>query len=134
MEGPAVVGRVEETQLKTTLQEVRDFVACCNDKIEVPEKPLQLCKWAEQKEYKIGDVVTFHLRYTNVGGKPITDVAVSDSLTARLDYIPGSARSDRDAVFTLQQNEAGSAIVRWEVSGVLQPGKSGVVTFQARIR
>jgi uncharacterized repeat protein (TIGR01451 family) len=134
VEGPAVVGRVSETQLKTILQEVRDFTACCNDKIEVPEKPLQLCKWAEQKEYRIGDIVTFHLRYSNLGGKPITDVAVSDSLTARLEYIPGSARSDRDAVFTLQQNEAGSVVVRWEINGVLQPGKTGVVTFEARIR
>lgn len=134
VEGPAVVGQISETQVKTSLQEVRDFMACCCDKIDIPEKPLQLCKWAEQKEYRIGDVVTFHLRYTNLGGKPITDVAVSDSLTARLEYIPGSARSDRDAVFTLQQNEAGSVVVRWEVGGVLQPGKSGVVTFQARIR
>ena len=58
----------------------------------------------------------------------------SDSLTARLEYIPGSARSDRDAVFTLQQNEAGSVALRWEITGVLQPGKSGVVSFQARIR
>jgi uncharacterized repeat protein (TIGR01451 family) len=129
-----VVGRSSETQLKASLQEARDFMACCNEKIEVPEKPLQLCKWAEQKEYRIGDVVTFHLKYSNLGGKPITDVAVSDSLTARLEYVPGSARSDRDAVFTLQQNEAGSVIVRWEVTGTLQPGKSGVVTFQARIR
>lgn len=134
VEGPSVVGRVSETQLKTSLQEVRDFMACCCDKIEVPEKPLQLCKWAEQKEYHIGDVVTFHLKYSNLGGKPITDVAVADSLTARLEYIPGSARSDRDAVFTLQQNDAGSVALRWEITGVLQPGKSGVVTFQARIR
>jgi uncharacterized repeat protein (TIGR01451 family) len=134
VEGPAVVGRVSETKLMATLQELRDFTACCNDKIEVPSKPLQLCKWAEQKEYRLGDLVTFHLKYSNVGGKPITDVAVSDSLTARLEYVPGSAKSDRDAVFTLQQNEAGSAIVRWEVTGVLQPGQSGVVTFQARIR
>jgi uncharacterized repeat protein (TIGR01451 family) len=125
---------VNELKTITTLQEVRDFMACCNDKIEVPAKPLQLCKWAEQKEYHIGDIVTFHLKYSNLGGKPITDVAVSDSLTARLEYVPGSAKSDRDAVFTLQQNEAGSAIVRWEVRGVLQPGQSGMVTFQARIR
>jgi uncharacterized repeat protein (TIGR01451 family) len=134
VEGPAVVGRVNELKTITTLQEVRDFMACCNDKIEVPAKPLQLCKWAAQKEYHIGDIVTFHLKYSNLGGKPITDVAVSDSLTARLEYVPGSAKSDRDAVFTLQQNEAGSAIVRWEVRGVLQPGQSGLVTFQAKIR
>ena len=134
VEGPAVVGRSSGLDLKASLQDVRDFMACCNDKIDVPEKPLQLCKWAEQKEYRIGDVVTFHLRYSNVGGKPITDVAVSDSLTARLEYVPGSAHSDRDALFTLQENEAGSVVVRWEITGTLQPGKSGTVTFQARIR
>lgn len=134
IEGPAVVGQIEETQVKTLLQEARDFVACCEDKIEVPDKPLLLCKWAEQREVHQGDIVTFHLKYTNVGGKPITDVAVSDSLTGRLEYVPGSARSDRDAVFTMQQNEAGSLVLRWEITGTLQPGKSGVVTFQAKIR
>jgi uncharacterized repeat protein (TIGR01451 family) len=134
VEGPAVVGRSSGLDLRASLQEVRDFMACCNDKIDVPEKPLQLCKWAEQKEYRIGDVVTFHLKYSNLGGKPITDVAVSDSLTARLEYVPGSAHSDRDALFTLQENEAGSVVVRWEITGTLQPGKSGTVTFQARIR
>ena len=76
-EGPAVVGRVQETRLIATLQEPRDFMACCCDKVELPEKPLQICKWAEQKEYRLGDVVTFHLKYSNLGGKPITGVAVS---------------------------------------------------------
>jgi uncharacterized repeat protein (TIGR01451 family) len=133
-EGPAVVGRVLDTNLIATLQEARDYTACCEEKPQVPDKPLQLCKWAEPHDPKVGDVVTFHLKYSNVGGKPITDVAVADSLTGRLEYIPGSAVSDRDAVFTLQANEAGSVVVRWEITGVLQPGQVGVVTFQARIR
>jgi uncharacterized repeat protein (TIGR01451 family) len=79
-------------------------------------------------------VVTFMLKYSNHGGKPITDVAVTDSLTTRLEYVPGSSQSDRPAVFTTQPNEAGSSLLRWEITGRLLPGQSGVVRFQARIR
>ena len=52
-------------------------------------------------------------------GRPavFTDVAVTDSLSPRLEYVAGSAQSDRTAVFTTQDNGAGSVILRWEVSG-----------------
>ena len=78
--------------------------------------------------------MTFTLRYRNNSGQPIDDLAVTDSLTGRLEYVPGSAKADRNSVFTMQTNEAGSLILRWEVSGRLMPGESGKVTFQARIR
>jgi hypothetical protein len=61
-------------------------------------------------------------------------VAVTGSLSPRLEYVPGSAQSDRTAVFTTQDNGAGSVILRWEISGWLLPGQSGVVRFQARVR
>jgi uncharacterized repeat protein (TIGR01451 family) len=99
-----------------------------------PDKPLVLCKWASAECAQIGDIVTFYLKYSNYGAQPITNIAVNDSLTTRLEYIPGTARSDRDAVFTTQANEAGSLILRWEIGGKLLPGTSGVVSFQARVR
>ncbi len=99
-----------------------------------PDRPLLLCKSADKQAAHIGDVVTFTLKYTNQGGQPINDVVVSDSLTTRLEYIVGSAKTDREAIFTMQENGAGSLILRWEVRGPLLPGHSGVVTFQARIR
>jgi uncharacterized repeat protein (TIGR01451 family) len=99
-----------------------------------PERPLVLCKTADKQAAHIGDVVTFTLKYTNQGGQPINDVVISDSLTGRLEYVVGSAKSDREAVFTMQENQAGSLVLRWEVAGLLLPGHSGVVTFQARIR
>ena len=83
---------------------------------------------------QIGDIATFTLKYTNPGGQPINDVVVSDSLTGRLEYVLGTEKSDRDAVFTTQPNEAGSQILRWQVKSPLQPGESGTVTFQVRIR
>jgi uncharacterized repeat protein (TIGR01451 family) len=82
----------------------------------------------------VGDIVTFSLRYSNMGGRPITDVAVTDSLSGRLEYVPGSAQSDRDAVFTMQENEVGSVVLRWEITGTLQPGQSGRLRFKARVR
>jgi uncharacterized repeat protein (TIGR01451 family) len=109
-------------------------IGVCVPKAEKPVCPLVLCKCVDRKDAQIGDVVTFTLRYTNPGGKPITNVVVSDSLTARLEYVPGSAKSDRDAVFTTQANEVGSLILRWQLSGPLEPGQTGVITFQAKIR
>jgi uncharacterized repeat protein (TIGR01451 family) len=132
--GPQAVGRVEGVNVVSQLQEIRDFTSSCCEKPEIPPRPLYLYKWASARAGKVGDIVTFFLKYSNLGGKPITDVAVSDSLTGRLEYIPGTAKSGRDAVFTTEENKAGSVILHWEVSGVLPPGESGVVSFQARIR
>ena len=96
--------------------------------------PLQLCKSADRMAAQVGDVITFALKYGNVGGKPITGVVVSDSLTGRLEYVVGSAKSDRHTTFTIEPNEAGSVILRWAVTGALPPGQQGMITFQARVR
>jgi uncharacterized repeat protein (TIGR01451 family) len=134
--GTAVVARVEHgPEVIRATVETRSITICCNEcPQEVTDKPLCLFKWADRHAAQVGEVVTFSLRYSNQGGKPMTDVAVTDSLSTRLEYIPGTAKSDRDAVFTTQENEVGSQILRWEISGRLLPGDSGVVRFQARVR
>jgi uncharacterized repeat protein (TIGR01451 family) len=122
--GGLVIGRVRDQAISATVVE----------QVPQPEGPLVLCKTVDKHSAQIGDIVTFTLKYTNTGGQPITDVAVSDSLTGRLEYVPGSAKSDRQALFTLQENEAGSLILRWQIGGSLPAGQSGIVAFQARIR
>jgi uncharacterized repeat protein (TIGR01451 family) len=107
---------------------------CCHEAPCPPDKPLVLIKCADRQSAQVGDVVTFMLKYSNHGGRPISDVAVTDSLTTRLEYVPGSAQSDRAAVFTTQLNEAGSVVLHWEISGRLMPGTNGVVRFKARVR
>ena len=97
-------------------------------------KPLVICKWPDKCDLQLGDLVTFYLRYKNEGSHPITGVVVSDSLTARLEYVPNSARSDRDALFTTTPNEADSSVLRWEITGALPGGQTGTVCFQARVR
>jgi uncharacterized repeat protein (TIGR01451 family) len=135
-EATAVVGRVEAgPQIVTAEARPYDLTVCCPEGVVLPpDKPLVLIKCVDRSSAQPGDVVTFFLRYSNHGGKPITDIAVSDSLASRLEYVPGSAQSDRPAVFTTETNEAGSLILRWEITGTLQPGQSGSLRFQARVR
>jgi uncharacterized repeat protein (TIGR01451 family) len=131
----AVVGRVElGPEVVIGVVETRDLTVCCNEVPAPPDKPLVLIKCCDATCANPGDVITFVLKYSNHGGRPITDVAVTDSLAGRLEYVPGSAESDRDAVFTTQENEAGSVILRWEIGGRLMPGESGRLRFKARVR
>ncbi len=133
--GTSMVARVENgPEIVSATLSTRNLTVCCNEEPIPPDRPLCLFKCADKGSAQVGDVVTFTLRYSNVGGRPITDVAVSDSLSGRLEYVEGSAEADRDAVFTMQQNEAGSVILRWEISGRLLPGQSGRLKFKARVR
>jgi uncharacterized repeat protein (TIGR01451 family) len=134
--GPSVVARVENGPevLKATV-ETRDLTSTpfqCPPQLST--RPLCLFKWADRDSAKVGDVVTLFLRYANQGQRPLTDVAVSDSLTSRLEYVPGSAQSSRPAVFTMQANEAGSMLLHWEISGTLHAGDTGVIRFQVKVR
>jgi uncharacterized repeat protein (TIGR01451 family) len=133
--GPKVVGRLDGAGVVSASMETRAAVYLC-EKIEpnVPERPLMVYKWASVEGAKAGDVVTFYIRYVNHGGKAIRDIAVVDSLSNRLEYIPGTAKSDREAILVTQDNEAGSVSLRWEVRNPLPAGQQGVVSFQARVR
>jgi uncharacterized repeat protein (TIGR01451 family) len=81
-----------------------------------------------------GDEVTVTIRYVNTGNRPITDIVLNDSLSGRLEYVVGSALSDRAANFATSENEAGSVVVRWEFPGKLMPGQGGIVKFKVRVR
>ncbi len=136
MVGPSVVARVENgPELVRATAETRDLTSMgFQGPPMTTSRPLSLFKWADRDSANVGDVVTFFLRYANQGQRTLTDVAVSDSLTSRLEYVSGSAKSDRPALFTMQENEAGSMILRWEISGKLLPDDKGVIRFQARVR
>jgi uncharacterized repeat protein (TIGR01451 family) len=133
--GPAVFGKIEGFEVTASVRAPGSVNATClGPEQPPPERPLLLIKWPDKCGALVGDVVTFFLRYTNQGGRPITDVVVSDSLAGRYEFIQGSNRSDRAATFTTQPNEAGSVIVRWQITNPLPPGESGTVSFQVRVR
>lgn len=118
---------IRGTQVHEQMQEAEDITTFCDalflQKLMDPPHPKQ-----------IGEIVTFTLIYYNKTNQPITDVVISDSLTGRLEYIEGSAKTDRPSTFTASPNEAGSLLLRWAVDGKLLPGQRGNISFKARIR
>jgi uncharacterized repeat protein (TIGR01451 family) len=133
--GTVIVGRLHGLEIKTSLRTVHEVDGMCLRPEEPAlDLPLRIIKWPDKAGAQIGEVVTFTLRYTNRGGQPIADVVVTDNLAPRFEYVAGSAKADHAAIFTVQPNDVGSTILRWQINGVLQPHESGTVTFQVRVR
>lgn len=95
---------------------------------------LRIVKLADRKEAHSGDVITFTLRYDNLGDRPVSQVRIIDNLSPRLSYVPDSARFDRPARLTIDDNGEGSQLLILELKDPLPGQTGGVFTFQARVR
>ncbi len=133
-EGVVITAQFEGTATVSGKLKTAAITGACPKPGPGPDRPLVLCKEADRYTAHVGDVITFTLKYSNSGAQPMTEVVVTDSLTGRLEYLPGSAKADRDAVFTTKENETGSLVLRWQINGQLLPAQGGRITFQARVR
>src|SRR5262249_33237083 len=88
-----VIGRVEGLQAVPWRPCPADVTGAGAEQPRPVDRPLCLCKSSDRHAAQIGDIVTFTITYSNQGGRAINDVVVSDSLTGRLEYVPGSAKS-----------------------------------------
>lgn len=95
---------------------------------------LVLIKRADPELARAGDEIEFVIEYHNTGSLPVESISIIDSLSARLEYVPGTAKTDRRAVFTAAPNEVESHELRWDISDPLPGRKSGVVWFKAKVR
>ncbi|ADV64214.1 conserved repeat domain protein [Isosphaera pallida ATCC 43644] len=100
----------------------------------VDRPALAVVKMVNTKVAEPGDVVTFAIRYRNVGNVPLKLISVADSLLPRFEYVEGSSKAPEGTIFTTVPNKGGSNELRWEIPGELQPGEEGVVSFEARVR
>lgn len=104
-------------------------------RVEEPDCPkLRIIKLASRKSARPGEVVDFTLRFDNVGNQVMKNVTIVDNLTTRLVYVPGSAKSSREARFASVANQAGSFKLQWELTEPLPAGEGGVITFQCSVR
>ena len=102
---------------------------------ETRGKPcLRLCKIADKSEAKPGEIVSFTLRFDNVGEDKINTVAIIDNLMPRLEYVVGSAQSSMKAKFSTQEVSGESLVLRWDIEEPLEVNAGGLVRFQARVR
>ncbi len=104
-------------------------------RVDVPDHPcLRVIKVASTKVAKPGDVVDFTIRFDNLGDQTIKHVTLIDNLTTRLEYMPDSAQSSREAEFFSEANEGDSLVMKWEFKDPLPPGQGGLVRFHCRVR
>jgi len=118
--------------------------------VEVEHKEigqLKIVKLADRKAARSDDVITFTLRFDNVGERPLTKVRIVDNLSPRLAYIDDSAtlgftdedektppEKSRGGRITVDDNEQGSRVLVFELDEPLPGGVGGVITFKARVR
>ncbi len=106
---------------------VHTFAPPCPGKIRI-------CKVASAKGALPGEIVDFTLRYDNVGASEVGNVTIIDNLTTRLEYVPDTAQSSREAEFFTTENTGGSLILRWEIIDPVPAGQGGIIRFRCRVR
>lgn len=131
-ENPVVIATLDSLHEVTAKFRLAEIVG-----VEDPRKDpgrLEIVKVANRSTAKPGDIVTFAIRYENLGEREVTDVRIVDNLTPRLEYIEDSATSDRDGEIIVQDNGEGSLVLTFKLDAPLKEKTSGVVTFQCRVR
>lgn len=128
---PVIQGKIESAT--TGLSEVH---ASALTIVEHDDRPgtLRIVKAANKHEAEIGDVITFTIRYDNLGANPVSSVRIIDNLTPRLEYVDDSATCDVAGRLVVQDNGEGSLVLIWELDEPVPAKSGGVVTFQARVR
>ncbi|MDZ4689161.1 MAG: hypothetical protein SH850_29140, partial [Planctomycetaceae bacterium] len=132
-EYPVIQGKIETAT--TGLSDITTSVlTVVDDQKSNQPGQLRLVKTADKDAAELGDVITFTIRYDNLGPREIEAVRVVDNLTPRLEYVTDSATSDRAGRLVVQDNGEGSLVLIWELADPLVPKTGGVVTFQAKVR
>lgn len=104
--------------------------------IEVQEGKgdLTIVKVADRGAAVPGDVVTFTIRFDNVGGRPLHNVRVVDNLSPRLEYVPGSVECTLAGSVRTEPTDGGTMLLTFEFDQPLAPRTGGALTFQCRVR
>lgn len=104
--------------------------------LEDMNKPgrLRVVKLADKAAATQGEVITFTIRYDNLGDKPVHNVRIIDNLTPRLELVEGSGTSDRPGRLDLEPNGEGSFVLTFVIDEPLLGKSGGVVTFKATVK
>lgn len=123
----AVAGEVAATVTRD--QTARELVV-----YELPNGRLRICKLADRGDALPGEIVTFLLRVDNVGDSPLSDIVLTDSLSARLQYVPDSQKNTVNAEFSNSVNDDNSLRMTWKFPEELKVGEGTIIEFKCKVR
>ncbi|WP_437187217.1 DUF11 domain-containing protein [Planctomicrobium sp. SH668] len=95
---------------------------------------LQLIKVADKSSAQPGDVVTFTIRFDNIGERELFSVRVVDNLSPRLEFIEDSVDSNMDGKIDIADNGEGSHLLTFEFEQPLKGKTGGYLSFKCRVR
>ncbi len=101
---------------------------------ELPNGRLRICKVADRGDALPGEIVTFMLRVDNVGDSPLSEIVLTDSLSARLQYVPESQKNTVDAEFSTSVNDDNSLRMTWKFPHELKVGEGTTIEFKCKVR
>lgn len=102
---------------------------------ETPDKcAMRVTKTASHQMASPGDRIRFTIRFENMGSQKLGNAVIMDSLSPRLSYIEGSQQCSVEAAFTIQPNDAGSSLLRWDIQSPIEGQKGGVISFDCEVR
>lgn len=123
----AVAGQVAATVTRD--QTARELVV-----YELPNGRLRICKLADRGDALPGEIVTFLLRVDNIGDSPLSDIVLTDSLSARLQYVPDSQKNTVNAEFSTGVNDDNSLRMTWKFPEELKVGEGTTIEFKCKVR
>jgi len=95
---------------------------------------IRLCKVASDQMANPGDIISFTIRFDNVGEQTLKSLVVTDSLAPRLEYVENSQQASVAANFSMTPNSVGSSVLRWELENGIKPRDGGLVRFSCKVR
>ncbi|MCA9052299.1 MAG: DUF11 domain-containing protein [Planctomycetaceae bacterium] len=95
---------------------------------------LRVVKLADKETARPGDLLTFTIRFDNLGQTPLSNVRITDNLTPRLEYVAGSADCKLPGGLSIEPNGEGSSILAFTLDEPLAGESGDVITFQCRVR
>eukprot|EP00913_Durusdinium_trenchii_P023304 g21882.t1 len=124
---PIILGGLDAVKGVESTQSFKNIVGV--DDSHKQDGRLRIVKLADRKSAVPGEIITFTIRYDNLGDRPVKNVRIVDNLTPRLEYLEGTATDNADVKFTKQDNGEGSQLLKFELRNPLDGGKGGVVTL-----
>jgi uncharacterized repeat protein (TIGR01451 family) len=129
---PVIVGSTRDSGEVSASAEHHVMIA--SETLLKKKGDLRIIKVADKEAAKPGKVVTFTIRYDNVGDRELHHIRILDNLSPRLEYVDDSADSDRKGKLVVEDNAEGSLVLKFELTEPLKGHTGGVVKFQARVR